>query len=83
MNIAIRASKYRYQKPVLSSIPNTGIEIQEIPVFQSLKMGYFWEFLGKNQRKKWKFFNVANLDNEILISIVIRYQFLPLIEVEN
>ena len=65
----IRASKnrYRYRKPVLSSIPNTGIEIQEIPVFRDLKMGYFWQFLGENLIKSWKFFNFTNLDNEILL----------------
>ena len=31
-----------YRKPVLSSIPNTGIEIQGIPVFLSPKHGKFW-----------------------------------------
>ena len=31
-----------YRKPVLSLIPNTGIEIQGIPVFQSPKYGKFW-----------------------------------------
>ena len=30
-----------YRKPVLSSIPNTGTQIQGIPVFQSPKYGIF------------------------------------------
>ena len=34
--------RYRYRKPVLSSIPNTGIKFGRIPVFWGPKMGLFW-----------------------------------------